>query len=293
MLAELPSPECGPGEARVSIRLAGVCGTDLQVLRGYSTFEGVLGHEGVGVVTEGPKEWVGRRVALDINLGCGECDKCRARAFKHCARRRALGIRGANGVFAEEVIVPAANLVPIPDSLPDELAVFAEPLAAAIHGASQAAPEGPVLVLGDGRLGSLTALALLAMGREVILEGRHPDRRTRLPVALRARRAGERFPTVIDTTGSPDGFRESLVCTSPQGRIVLKSTHAGESSPNLSAIVVDEISVVGSRCGDLSLALAWMADRRVDPRPLIESIEPLTPESVLKSRGRLKTLLRP
>lgn len=276
-------PAAGPGEATVAVRVAGVCDTDLQLARGYMGFVGVPGHEFVGVVTacEDPS-WVGKRVVADINAGCGVCDDCVQRGGHHCDRRTVLGILGRSGAFAERLAVPARCLVEVPAQVPDDAAVFAEPLAAALHVLDEAeASDGRVLVLGDGKLGLLIARALLGAGREVTLVGRHPHKLAlaesagaRVALEPEARDI-ERARLVVEATGSAVGLALALRLTQPRGTVVLKTTVAGPTSVDLSPVVIDELRLVGSRCGDLSRAVAALATGEVDPRPLIEARYPL------------------
>jgi threonine dehydrogenase-like Zn-dependent dehydrogenase len=274
-----PEPEVGPADALVHVRRASVCATDLEILRGYGSlpgYRGVLGHEFVGELDDG------RRVVADINIGCGACRVCASEGGRHCPARTTLGIRDRPGVFAERVAIPRANLIEVPDGLDDELAVFAEPLAAALHVLDEPC-EGPTTVLGDGKLGLLIALALHAEGRAVELIGRHP---TKLEIAagvgvatlLEAELGDDPRPRaamVVDATGSPGGLRRAMQLAWPRATIVLKTTTKQPAPIDLSPIVVHELRVVGSRCGDLRRAIAVLASGRLDPRALITARYPL------------------
>jgi threonine dehydrogenase-like Zn-dependent dehydrogenase len=301
-LRDVPEPEPPAGEALVRVLCAGVCGTDVELTRGYSAFRGVLGHEFVGVVEEGPERLVGRRVVGDINSSCGACAGCRANRPMHCEHRTVLGIVGRDGAFAEKLALPAVNLHLVPSHVPDEVAVFAEPLAAAIEVTEQVKihPTDRVLVLGAGRLGQLVARVLRRTRCELVVAGGHPDKlrlleeariRTVRPEAVDA----PAFDVVVECTGNPAGLALARRAVRPRGTIVLKSTYAGELTIDASAIVVDEITLVGSRCGPIARALAFLADGEIDPRPLVHSRYPLK-EAVAALRrasgpGVLKVLI--
>jgi threonine dehydrogenase-like Zn-dependent dehydrogenase len=303
-----PDPEPVSGEALVQVLLAGICATDLEVLAGYAGFTGVLGHEFVGRVLacDARPELVGQRVVAEINIGCGACGPCRAGRREHCQQRRVLGIRDRDGIFADCVAVPAANLHPVSDHVTDQAAVFTEPLAAALRIQEQIElrPTDRVLVLGDGKLGQLVARSLADAGCELVVQGRSHDRRgmallRRAGIATAA--AGETPPgwadVVVECTGSPAGFDQALDLLRPEGTLVLKSTYADPGAINLSRVVVDEIRVVGSRCGPFKPALAALASGRVDPLPLIDAVYPLTEGLAAMEhaarRGALKVLMQP
>lgn len=308
-----PRPSRAPGEARIRVDLAGVCDTDLALVRGYMGYRGVLGHEFVGTVTEADdRSWIGRRVVGDINAGCGACDDCRENRGHHCARRTVLGILGRDGALAEELVLPERTLVAVPDAVDDDRAVFAEPLAAALHVADElgagelgagARRDRRVVVVGDGKLGLLIALALHGLGEEVTLVGHHEAK-----LAI-ARAAGvktllesdatdlPRAPVVVEATGSPSGLERALGWTAPRGTLVLKTTVPEPPRLDTSRIVVDEIRLVGSRCGDMARAVDALAGGRVDPRPLIAARYPLAEADQALAhagrRGTLKVLVTP
>jgi threonine dehydrogenase-like Zn-dependent dehydrogenase len=294
-------PTRAPGEARMRLLVAGVCDTDLQLARGYLGFSGVLGHEFVGEVVEADdRAWIGRRVVADINAGCGTCAECRERGGHHCARRSVLGIAGRDGAFAEEIVAPERCLVAVPDAISDEQAVFAEPLAAALHVLDDV-PRGPVVVLGDGKLGQLVIRALLSAGVPVIAIGHHPEKLALAgAVGAEVRLETElgdlaRVPAVVEATGSAAGLRRALTLVQPRGTIVLKTTVAGACDIDLSPVVIDELRVVGSRCGDLRRAIEALASGQVDPAPLVSARFPLSRADVALRqagvRGTLKVLV--
>ena len=276
---DYPDPEPVEGEAIVRVRLAGICNTDLEIKKGYMGFQGVPGHEFVGRVESGPDaDLVGRRVVGEINAACGQCEWCHRGLGRHCPRRTVLGILGRDGAFADYLQLPAGNLFVLPDDLDDEAAVFVEPVAAAVEILEQIPlePATPVLVLGDGKLGLLAVLVLAAFGMDVTLVGRHPERAERV-VGARARfkkeaaPAGDRFPVVVEATGNSKGFALAQRWIEPRGTIILKSTTAEQPAVNLALTVIDEVTVVGSRCGPFRPAMSLLSQGKVDPRPLIEA----------------------
>ncbi|HEU4405344.1 MAG TPA: alcohol dehydrogenase catalytic domain-containing protein [Polyangiaceae bacterium] len=310
LVTDRDEPERRPGEALVGVRLAGICDTDLQLLRGYMGFRGVPGHEFVGEVLacDEPARWRGRRVVADINAGCGACADCAHARGHHCARRSVLGIAGRDGAFAERLVVPERCLVEVPDAVSDERAVFAEPLAAALHVLDEfggrAAGGEPVVVLGDGKLGLLCALALRGAGAQVLLVGHHPAKldhaaRAGVEVALEseleARGPGGWAAVVVEATGSRGGLALALRLARPRGTVVLKTTVAGALDVDLAPVVINELRLVGSRCGDLQRAVDALARGEVDPAPLIAARYPLAraPEALARAgeRGVLKVLV--
>jgi threonine dehydrogenase-like Zn-dependent dehydrogenase len=302
---DLPIPEPAPGEARIRVTLAGLCHTDLELTRGYYPYAGVLGHEFVGVVDRAPgaAPWEGRRVVGEINAVCGACDTCRAGRPHHCERRTVLGIAGRDGAFAEYLTLPVANLHAVPDAMPDEVAVFAEPVAAAFQILAQLRidPADRVVIFGDGKLGQVIAQVLTTTGCAPTVVGRHPRKLERLAARGIATRTDppppRRADLVVECTGRREGLQAALSALRPRGTLVLKSTFAGETSLDLSAIVVDEITIVGSRCGPFEPALAALADGRVAVAPLIDARYPLADAVEAMTRaaapGTLKVLLAP
>ena len=281
---DLSRPEPAAGEARVRVLGAGICDTDLELVRGYYPFTGIPGHEFVGRVEAavGAEEWVGRRVVGEINVSCGGCAACLAGRRTHCERRHVLGIRGRNGAFAECLTLPLANLHEVPAGIPDETAVFAEPLAAALEIQEQVAigPRDRVVVIGDGKLGNLVAQTLALSGCALTVIGRHASKLALLAArGIATTLAGGVPPggadVVVECTGNPEGLDLARVVVRPRGTIVLKSTYRGPASVDISRIVVDEITLVGSRCGPFAPALALLAEGRVDVRPLVHARFPL------------------
>jgi threonine dehydrogenase-like Zn-dependent dehydrogenase len=279
-LREIAAPNVA-GECRIGVRMAGICGTDLQLLEGYANFRGTPGHEFVGVVEEvtsaGDQAWVGKRVAAEINVGCGRCDWCRAGVKEHCPHRSVVGIRGRAGAFADFLSLPAGNLHELPDAIDDEIAVFVEPTAAACRILEQVPFEhgSRVAVLGDGRMGLLTAQVLRTVTPDVTVFGRHEHK---LNVARRlglATHGDAPFDIVVDATGRPEGLQRAIDLVRPRGTIVLKSTFHGESALAPWPIVVNEVTVVGSRCGPFLPAIELLASGAVQVKPLVSRVERL------------------
>ncbi|MFQ5669226.1 MAG: alcohol dehydrogenase catalytic domain-containing protein [Acidobacteriota bacterium] len=279
---DLPVPEPAAGEALVRVSRAGICNTDLELVRGYLPFTGIPGHEFVGRVVSGPAGLLGRRVVGEINAVCHQCASCRAGRARHCEQRTVLGIAGRWGAFADFLTLPAENLHPLPETIGEDEGVFVEPTAAALEVQRQV-PVGPgcrVLVVGDGKLGHLIARTLALTGCELLVLGRH--RRT-LGLLRQAgiatgwpgtARAGS-FDLAVECTGHPEGFDLARRALRPCGTLVLKSTYAGALSLEMSSLVVDEITLVGSRCGPFSPALELLAGGRLDVAPLLEAHYPL------------------
>lgn len=277
-------PEPAAGDTLVRVRQAGICATDLEITRGYMGFRGVLGHEFVGeVVSSSQKDLVGQRVVGEINVVCGRCDLCLSGLSTHCRNRSVLGILNRDGAFAELLRLPASNLHVVPKAVDDDAAVFVEPLAAAFQVLKQVAPgrqggslQGKwVTVLGDGRLGLLVAQVLRDAGCPVRVIGKHPEKLALCEKwSIRARALDDIVPRhdqdlVVDCTGSAGGIEMALQMVRPRGTIVLKSTVAAGKPLNLSAAVIDEITILGSRCGPFRDALAALASKRVDVLSLI------------------------
>jgi len=279
---DYPRPPLRPGESLVRVRIAGICGTDLELVHGYMTFEGVPGHEFVGEVAETSRpDFAGNRVVGEINASCGECEWCLSGLGRHCPRRTVLGILGRDGAFAEFLSLPDKNLFAVPDSVADEAAVFVEPLAAAyeIFDQLSLSPDQNIVVLGDGRLGAIVAVALKAEGLKPIVAGHHREKLARLKaIGIATSLEAEIAPgvdVVVDCTGSHSGFQRAVELVKPRGTIVLKSTAAGSSDLTLAPLVINEITVIGSRCGRFAPALAALASGKIDPRPLISGVLPL------------------
>lgn len=299
-----PVPERGKGEALVRVRLAGICNTDLEITRGYLGYTGILGHEFVGMVEDADEPaLVGSRVVGEINIPCGECCMCRMGYPRHCQRIRTMGMRAWPGCFADYTVLPCENLHPVPGSVSDREAVFTEPLAAAAEVLEQVhmRPSDSVVVLGDGKLGLVVAQAVHASGHHVILIGRHEEkldiaRKARIETALSGSPAlSRRADVVVECTGSPSGLAEAVALVRPRGTIVLKSTFHGEAPTNLSPVVVNEVTCVGSRCGPFRPALRLLEEGKIDTESLIEAVFPVADaESAFERAGRrgsLKVLL--
>jgi threonine dehydrogenase-like Zn-dependent dehydrogenase len=298
------APEADDRTAVVEVRLAGICSTDLQIFSGYMGFRGIPGHEFVGSVKEGPADIAGKRVVAEINFGCGQCEFCARDLSRHCPNRSVMGILNADGAFAEYVSVPIANLHVVPDSISDQEAVFTEPLAAAfeILAQIQLNPGDDVLIVGDGKLGNLCAQVLRLSGAKMTALGKHPEK-----LAL-IKKSGVRtlllddwkpraFDVVVEATGSASGLELALDAVRPRGTLVLKSTIAGAHRLSLAPLVINEITVIGSRCGLFMPALEALEEKTVSVTPLIENIYSLHDgiEAVRQAAksGTRKILLRP
>jgi threonine dehydrogenase-like Zn-dependent dehydrogenase len=287
----------------VRVRLAGICATDLQIFQGYMDFQGVPGHEFVGEVCAGPSSLIGTRVVGEINFACGHCPFCTRGLGRHCPARRVMGILHADGSFAEYVTVPVANLHPVPDSVTDEAAVFTEPLAAAFEILEQVhvQPTDKVLVLGDGKLGLLCAQVLHNTGAQVSVVGRHQRKLALLrQPGLHTELLRDWQPTpadvVVEATGSTTGLKLAMTAVRPRGTLVLKSTVAADHTLSLAPLVINEVTVVGSRCGPFPPALRALEQQHITVTPLIDQIYPLTAaqDAVAHAAhpGALKILLR-
>jgi threonine dehydrogenase-like Zn-dependent dehydrogenase len=295
------------GEALVRVRLAGVCNTDLELMRGYMSFRGVPGHEFVGEVVraDAAPEWIGKRVVGEINAACGQCETCRAGCPTHCPNRTTLGIAGRDGALAEYLCLPVVNLHLAPGSVPDEAAVFTEPLAAAceITEGVHVHPTDRVVVLGDGKLGLLCAQVLQLTGCDLLVIGRHEEslgilRRRGIKTAFaQVPLPLQRFDVVVEVTGAPQGFVMARQLVRPRGTIVLKSTYQGAVDANLSTLVVDEVTLTGSRCGPFEPALRLIEQQLVDVTSLIQARYPLSDGLAAieraGQRGTLKVLIEP
>jgi alcohol dehydrogenase len=280
LACDLLSPEPPPAEGDTLIRVksAGICSTDLEICQGYMGFKGILGHEFVGVVTESANATlIGKRVCGEINIVCGKCDLCMAGLSTHCRKRTVLGIQGHNGAFADLVRLPAGNLHVIPDSVDNDQAVFVEPLAAAFQILKQLKMDNRrwVTVLGDGRLGLLVAQVLQTTGAPVRVIGKHPEKLALCEKwSIRSRPLADIVPRhdqdmVVDCTGSAAGFELAMQMVRPRGTIVLKSTAAAGKPLNLAPLVIDEVVVIGSRCGPFKEAIRALAARQIDVVSLI------------------------
>ncbi|MHB8779023.1 MAG: MDR/zinc-dependent alcohol dehydrogenase-like family protein [Anaerolineales bacterium] len=275
-LRDVPQPR-NSEEALIKVHKAGICSTDLELVKGYYPYTGILGHEFVGEVVDAPDTtWIGARVVGEINVVCGACEACLNGRPTHCENRTVLGIVNRDGVFAEYTTLPMENLHRVPDSVSDEAAVFTEPLAAAleIQQQIQVKPTDRVLLVGAGRLGQLIAQTLALTGCDLHVAARHSHQQNLLTArGIRLITEEEiqprKWDIVVEATGSPDGFNLAREAIRPRGTLVLKSTYKGEMNVNFSSIVVDEINIIGSRCGPFAPALRLMEKREVDPTVLI------------------------
>ena len=278
-----PVPERKPLEALIRVLKAGICRTDLEIIRGYLDFRGILGHEFVGEVKESPDpDLIGKRVVGEINVSCGKCIYCLQGLASHCKNRSVLGIKNKNGAFAEYVTLPIENIHPIPDSITDEEAIFVEPLAAAAQILDQVhiRPCDEVIILGEGKLGLLCAQVINMTGAHVLTVGKYPEkleilRKRGLRTCFIDELDREKARIVVECTGSPSGLREAFKLVHPRGTIVLKSTYAERSKIDLSPIVINEINIVGSRCGNFPSAIRLLASKKIDVVSLISSRFPL------------------
>ncbi|MEY4094737.1 MAG: 2-deoxy-scyllo-inosamine dehydrogenase [Acidobacteriota bacterium] len=294
-----PMPVPGEGETLVRVLRAGVCATDLELIRGYKGFQGVLGHEFVGIAQSGPYQ--GRRVVGEINCSCWRCSTCAAGRPSHCPNRSVIGILNHDGAFADYVAVPQRNLHVVPDTISNDEAVFTEPLAAALQIPAQISVrrDERVIVLGDGRLGNLCAQVLARLTDHLLVVGKHASKlgllnaqgiRTALLSEVGANAAVD---IVVDATGSDSGLTTALRLVRPRGTVVLKTTVAGSQTLALAPVVVDEVTVVGSRCGPFDQALALLASGGVSVAPLISSRFELSrgPEALAAAASQLKVLI--
>lgn len=282
-LEDRPKPRPRADEALVRVRLAGICNTDVEIVRGYMGFTGIPGHEFVGVVEEcANRRWLGRRVVGEINAACGACDYCKRGLGRHCPTRTVTGIAGRDGAFAEYLTAPIRNLFEIHKSIPDNKAVFTEPLAACYEILEQmdVRMKHRIAVIGDGKLGALAAAVLGTVSDSVILLGKHEDKMARIQKTMNVRTAfyssqqHQSFDIVVECSGSPWGLAAATDLVRPRGAIVLKSTYHEKPQIDSSLWVVNEITVLGSRCGPFTPALNALRGRDIDPTPLIDATYP-------------------
>ena len=300
---DYPKPKCARGEVLIEVRKAGVCSTDLEVVKGYMGFRGVMGHEFVGTAVGGARQFAGKRVVAEINCVCGKCDMCKSGLSNHCRNRTTMGIDRHDGCFAEYVTVPARNCHVIPDTVSDTEAVFVEPLAAAFQIVRQVkfTRSDRVVVLGDGRLAQLVARVLRLHLKRTVMVGRQAakleaaEKQGIETVLANDFVAGRDADVVVDATGSAGGFELAMRTVRPRGTIVLKSTFAASGGMNLAPLVIDEITVVGSRCGPFPEAIAALAAKKVDVSALISAEFPLAEApaalDAAKSSRNIKVLL--
>jgi threonine dehydrogenase-like Zn-dependent dehydrogenase len=301
---DYPDPVPLPGESIVKVSLAGICGTDLEITRGYMKYRGVPGHEFVGRVAQSEiTTLIGQRVVGEINAGCGTCNRCIEGMGRHCATRTVLGILGRDGAFAEYLRLPNANLISIPDTMADESAVFVEPFAAACEIFEQANLKRTdrIAVLGDGRLGAMVAFALHDEQFTPVVAGHHPEKLQRLAaLGLRTQSAHELAPgydVVVDCTGRGEGLALAIAMVRPRGTIILKSTVAAGGAMNLAPLVINEVTVIGSRCGRFHPAVAALAANKFDPRWLIDGefslAEGIAAIAAAADKSKFKIVIRP
>lgn len=301
---DLPARE---GEALVRVLKSGICNTDLEIVRGYAGFSGTIGHEFVGVCESAPDapHLSGKRVVGEINAGCGECDLCLRGDSRHCPTRTVLGIVGRDGCHAEFLTLPSVNLLEVPDEITNEEAVFVEPLAAA-YGISEqlkVSPEMRIAIIGDGKLGILCAQSMALASPHTFLIGKHKEK---IRIAEQkgvegilladAAKLNRTFDAVIEATGSESGFATALDLLKPRGKLVLKSTFSGKPAWEAWRVVVDEITIIGSRCGRFAPAVELLRDKKIDVTSLISEEFPLDKgiEAMQRvgEKGVMKVLLR-
>lgn len=301
-----PRPVPTPEEALIRISLASICATDLHIIQGYKNFQGVLGHEFVGVVVSArDPDWVGVRVVGEINCGCGDCQTCRQGLPAHCPQRTVPGLLGRDGVFAEYCTLPLKNLHPVPTTMRDQTAVFVEPLAAALEILQQVhmRPHDRVALIGDGRLGLLVAQVLALSGCKLLVVGRHPEKWSVLEnQGIHVCREAEiprgfKADTVVECSGRAEGFQLARHVLKPRGTLVLKSTFHGTTPVDLTGLVVEEITVIGSRCGPFPPAIRLLERAHIQTDPLITATHPLEHgiQALAQAghKGALKILLKP
>ncbi|MCP2727734.1 MDR/zinc-dependent alcohol dehydrogenase-like family protein [Limnofasciculus baicalensis] len=302
LCTDIPIPTPPPGEALIRVLRAGICNTDLELLRGYYPYKGIPGHEFVGIVEKGSPHLLGKRVVGEINAVCGKCRFCLKGESTHCENRTVLGIVNRNGAFAEYLTLPETNLHLVPDNVSTDVATFTEPLAAALEIQQQVkiTASEKVLVVGDGKLGQLVAQTLALTGCDLLVIGRHPEKLANLEergieIGFSDGIIDRSFDIAVECTGNPEGFALALRALRPRGILVLKSTYSGKLTIDASALVVDEITLIGSRCGPFAPALELLRTQQVNVSPLIQARYPiaegLTAFSHAKQRGVLKVLL--
>ena len=299
-------PKPNSGESLVKVSLAGICGTDLEILQGYMDYNGILGHEFVGIVEESKnKELIGKRVVGEINVGCGNCSSCKNGMERHCSNRTVLGILNRNGAFAEYLSLPEKNLHVIPDSISDEQAVFVEPLAAAFEIKEQITikPEWSIAIIGDGRLAQLISAVLRLSSKNIVCFGKHQNKLARLEKLGLQTKIGintldeQKFDLVVEATGSNSGFDDAMKLVRPRGTVVLKSTVASKKNLDLTLTIINEVTLIGSRCGLFSPAIKALATGMVTVDNLIDLTYPLEQyvDAIEHARkpDSLKVLLKP
>ncbi|HRL10421.1 MAG TPA: alcohol dehydrogenase catalytic domain-containing protein [Aggregatilineales bacterium] len=297
-----PGPVPTGDQVLLKMRRAGICNTDLELVAGYMNFHGVLGHEFVAEVIDGPAEWLGQRVVGEINVTDGTCDLCQRGMPTQCRNRSTVGIFQHQGAFADQLALTARNLHVVPDAVSDDQAVFVEPLAAAFQILEQVkfAPSDRVVLIGAGKLGMLCAQAIKLTGADLTVIVRREAQAAMLhqwgiKTALQVDLPAARAQVVVDCTGTPEGFAAALDLIEPRGTIVLKSTYRGAPQADLTRIAVEELTVIGSRCGPFDVALRHLKAGLIDVEPLIEARYPfgeaLYAMQHAARRGAMKVLL--
>ena len=306
-LGEIPKPRRA-NEAFVRVIKSGICNTDLEIVRGYANFEGTIGHEFVGVVeaADDAPHLIGKRVVGEINAGCGICELCLTGDSRHCPNRTVLGIVGRDGAHAEFLNLPSRNLLEVPDEVTDEQAVFVEPLAAAFGITEQVeiAPQTRVAIIGDGKLGILCALSLTLKSRNVVLIGKHKEKLALAEnqniegiLLAETKKLNKSFDVVVEASGSESGFATALDLIKPRGKLILKSTFQGKPTWEAWRVVVDEITIVGSRCGRFAPALELLKSGKISVENMISEEFALSQGAAAIERaaqkGVMKVLLTP
>ncbi|MCH4905326.1 alcohol dehydrogenase catalytic domain-containing protein [Cylindrospermopsis raciborskii CHAB3438] len=296
---DLPIPEPPEGEVLVKVLRAGICNTDLELIRGYYPYNGILGHEFVGVVQTGPNHLINQRVVGEINAACGYCRFCLEGKPTHCENRTVLGIVNRHGAFAEYLSLPEKNIHLVPPQVTTDAATFTEPIAAALQIQAQVkiTPQQRVLVVGDGKLGQLIGQTLALTGCDLLVVGRHQEKLANL--SSRNIKTGlvnmvedRYFDIAIDCTGNAEGFAVARRALRPRGILVLKSTYAGNLSLDASSLVVDEITLVGSRCGAFTPALELLATNQIDVTYLVHGTYPLNEGLAAFKKAQTKGVLK-
>jgi threonine dehydrogenase-like Zn-dependent dehydrogenase len=302
VLKQVPKSVRSEGEALVRVLMAGICRTDVEICKGYMDFQGIPGHEFVGMVEDCDNTGLkGKRVVGEINAGCGICEFCRRGLERHCPNRTVLGILGRDGAMAEYLTLPEDNLLAVPANLSDEQAVFTEPIAAALEIPDQVkvGPGSRVLVIGDGKLGLLITMVLRLTGCGPVLVGKHPEKLayfSRLGGEIRElgefAKSPDLFDLVVEASGSPSGWELAVSRVKPRGTLVLKSTYHGKLDFNPAPLVINEVTVIGSRCGLFAPALRLMADGLIDPTPFISGVLPIEQAAEAFARARDRDTLK-
>jgi len=303
-LEDVPVPERKENDSLIQVKYAGICNTDIEIVKGYMGFHGILGHEFTGIIKESSnKKLIGKRVVGEINIGCGKCRYCLGEISRHCPDRSVLGIQNRNGVFAEYIVLPNKNLHIIPDSVEDKEAVFTEPIAAALEILEQVhiKPTENVAVIGDGKLGSLVAQVLKTNGNDISVFGKNKNKLSiieafNIRTYLSENEANEKFDIVIECSGNPAGFIKALDIIKPRGTIVLKSTYHGNLNIDFAPVVVNEINIVGSRCGRFEPALRFLEKKLIRTKDLITRIfkldESISAFNTAQEKDSLKVLIQ-